>query len=175
MVDFSNLTLTCLSVRKLLTNWSSGRGQPCLVMCLSRHLTRSASKAPCMSIVAIMTSRPIAIAASASCVKEATRSIADLLGRAPLCWGLRMPFDRAVQAICLTTIHSRPFEMQESSAMGRQEQADNLSFFLTLGSIATSASFQDRGKWLSAKQRLKSPWIVCLTWPQHDLRSLTVT
>src|SRR5438045_2479110 len=139
MVDFSNLTLTCLSVRKLLTNWSSGRGQPCLVMHLSRCLTRSMSKVPCTSIITIVTSRPIAIAASALCVKEATRSIADLLGRAPLCWGLRMPFDRAVQAIHLAMIHSRPFEMQESSAMGHQEWADDLSFFPTLGSIAISA------------------------------------
>src|SRR5438045_2102692 len=122
-----------------------------------------------------MTSWPTAIAASTSCVKEATRSIADLLGRAPPCWGLRVPLNKAVQAICLTTVHSRPFEIQESSAMGRQERTDDLSLFPTLGSIATSASFQGWGKWLSAKQQLKSPWIACLTCSQHDLRSLTVT
>ena len=46
-------------------------------------------------------------------------------------------------------MRSRPFETQESSAIGRQERAEVLSFFPTFGSITTSASFRDWGKWLS--------------------------
>ena len=112
-------------------------------MCASSCLERSASKAPCISIVIIVTSLPAAMAASILCIKEATRSIAKHLGRAPLCWGLRMLFVKAVYAICLVVIRSRPFEIQESSAIGCQDRTKVLSLFPTLGSIATSASFHD--------------------------------
>jgi hypothetical protein len=37
----------------------------------------------------------------------------------------------------------RPFEIQDRRAIRRQERTEVLSFFPTLGSIATSASFQD--------------------------------
>jgi hypothetical protein len=50
---------------------------------------------------------------------------------------------RAVYAIRLAMMRSRPFEIQESSAIRRQERTKVLSFFPTFGSIATSASFQD--------------------------------
>jgi hypothetical protein len=49
-----------------------------------------------MFIVIIITLRFAAMVASTSWVKDATRSIADRFGSAPLCWGLRMPFVRAV-------------------------------------------------------------------------------
>jgi len=57
-----------------------------------------------------------------------------------------MPHVRAVQERRLAIILSRPLETQESSAIGRQERAEDLSFFPTLGIMATFASFQDWGK-----------------------------
>ena len=84
----------------------------------SSHLTRSASKAPCTSIMIIVVCKPAAIADSKSWVKAATRSIAERFGRAPPCWGERMPQVRAVQAIRLAMVRSRPFEIHKSSAIG---------------------------------------------------------
>jgi hypothetical protein len=40
----------------------------------------------------------------------------------------------------------RPFEIQESSVIRRQERTEVLSFFLTFSNIATSTSFQDYKK-----------------------------
>src|SRR5436190_1814518 len=86
---------------------------------------------------------PGSMADSTSWVKAATRSIAERFGRAPPCWGERMPQVSAVQAIRLAMVRSRPFEMHESSAIGLQDRMEDLSFFPTFGSMATSASSHD--------------------------------
>jgi hypothetical protein len=59
--------------------------------------------------------------------------------------------------------------------MGLYEQADDLSFLLTLGSMATFASFQIGGKWLVARQLLNRLWMATLACSQQALRSCTVT
>ena len=67
--------------------------------------------------------------------------MAERLGRAPPCCGLRIPVAKAVQEILLAIMRSKPFEMHESRAIGLHERTEDLSFFPTLGSMATSASF----------------------------------
>ena len=152
----------------------SGSGNPCFVIRLSSLRLSSASKAPCTSIVIIVTSRLAESAISTSWVNEATRSIADLLGCAPPWCGLRIPFVSAVQAIRRAITRSSPFETQEIMAIGRRDRTEGLSFLPTFGSITTSASFQLRGKWLSARHKLYTACIQRSTCFQQAWSSLTV-
>jgi hypothetical protein len=97
-------------------------------------------------MVTIVTCFLSAKACSTSCVKEATKSMADRLGRAPPCWSLSTWWVRAVQAsLCETTL-SKPLEIHESRAIGRQDLTKDLSFFPAFGIIATLALFQVSGK-----------------------------
>ena len=65
--------------------------------------------------------------------------------------GLRILCVIAVHAICLATVRSSPFLMQERSAIGLQERGDVWSVFPVLGIIATLASFYYTRKWLSLR------------------------
>ena len=141
VVESSSLTHTFLLVRKLLTKQSSVIGHPCLYILYSRRLASKASNAPWTSRVTIVTCFPSAMAFLTSWVKEATRSIADILGSTPLCWLLSTLWVRAVYTILLEIIRLKPFEIQESSVIRRHDRTDVLSFFPTFGIIATSVFF----------------------------------
>ncbi|EMD85861.1 hypothetical protein COCC4DRAFT_155228, partial [Bipolaris maydis ATCC 48331] len=106
---------------------------------------RSASNAPCTSIVTIVTRLPTARACSTSCVNAATMSIADRFGTAPTCCGLMISCVIAVVAILLATRRSSPLPMHESRAIGRIDRADVRSFFPAFGIIVTSATRQQPG------------------------------
>src|SRR5438045_8550335 len=153
----------------------SGSGQPCPVIRASSRLGSSASKAPWTSIMIIVICFPSIIAALTSWVNTTTRSIVEHFGRAPPCWGLRIPLVRAIQVTCFTILHSNPLATHDRSAIGLQECTEVLSFLPAFGSITTSASFHICGKWLSARQQLYSPWIACLACSQQAFSSLTVT
>src|SRR5438045_5935909 len=153
----------------------SGSGQPCPVIHASCRLVSSASKDPWTSIVIIVICFPSIIATSMSWVNATTRSIMEHFGRVPPCWGLRIPLVRAIQATCFAIIRSSPLATHDRSAIALQECTEVLSFLPAFGSIATSASFHVCGKWLSARQRLYSPWIACLACSQQAFSSLHVT
>jgi hypothetical protein len=67
--------------------------------------------------------------------------MADLLGSAPLCWLLNTLCIRAVYVILFEIMRSKPFEIQESSAIRRHDRTEVLSFFPTFGIITTSVFF----------------------------------
>jgi hypothetical protein len=66
-------------------SYKTRSSQPCFVMRWRSWFFRRASKAPCTSMVTIVTSQPTARADSASWVKQVTRSMAKRVKRAPLC------------------------------------------------------------------------------------------
>lgn len=90
--------------------------------------------------------RPLANTSSILYAKKTTRSIADRLGSALLCCGLNTPYVNAVYAILLAISLSKPFAIQESRAIGRQDLTSVLTFFPVLGIITISANFQASGK-----------------------------
>jgi hypothetical protein len=80
----------------------------------------------------------------------------------------------AVYAILLATVLSRPFLMQDRSAIGLQDQGDVWSVFPTLGIIATSASFYCPRKWFILRHRWKILRMSSPTWAQQAQSRRTV-
>ena len=146
---------TYLSSIKEPTNLTSGVAQPCcLIRSISRFLS-VASNAPFTSKVRIEAVRLVSRECLISCVKQARRSEAARVGKAPACCGLTTLYRSVMLAIRLATSLSRPFPRQERRAIGRQERGFERSFLFGFRSITTSAVRNGRGWWPIRKQAWK--------------------
>ena len=109
VMTLSSRIRACLSSMKEPTNLISGVAQPCcLIRSMSLFLS-VASNAPFTSKVRIEAVRLVSKECSISCVKQARRSEAARVGKAPACCGLTTLYRSAVLAIRLATSLLRPF------------------------------------------------------------------
>ena len=128
---------SCMKEPAHLTRYG---GHPC---CRSRRISRlrmTVSKAPCTSIVTSVATWPLARAVSISCTRAATRSTADLFGRAPICCGCRIPYRIEAQARRRAISLSSPLPRHESSDIGLQARVLERSRLPGFSIMTTSAS-----------------------------------
>ena len=173
VVTSSSRIRACLSSMKEPTSLTSWVAQPCCLIRSMSRFFRVASNAPFTSTVRIEAVPLFSRECSISCVRQARRSEAARVGKAPACCGLTTLYRSVMFAIRLATSLSRPFPRQERSAIGRQERGFERSFLFGFRSITTSAVRNGRGWCPIRRQAWKSArtgsWIAC----QHAFNSRT--
>ncbi|PTB47369.1 hypothetical protein M431DRAFT_440310 [Trichoderma harzianum CBS 226.95] len=118
VVPYPFRTRALRSLMKESTHFTKRGGQPCSLSLYTRRLRMTMSNAPEISSVRREMTRPWARATSASCSKQATRSVADLFGRAPKYCSGSILCSIARRETLLARSLSRPLPIQESREMG---------------------------------------------------------
>lgn len=111
---------------------------------------------------------------SLSCTRQAMRSVADLLGTAPNCWGLREPCMIAALLTLLEISLYKTFPRHIRRAIGRQGRGEFRSLLFSFGSNTTSALFIYLGWYARNMHCLFKSKTAYLIFSQQALRILTI-